>query len=124
WAEGKNERLPALVGELVRLPVALILAATPAAAMSAKVATTTIPIVFTVGFDPVAAGLVASLNRPSGNATGMTLLTGPLVQKRLEFLRALFSKRAIIAMLVNPTGPDAVPEIRDAHAAAQANGMQ
>ena len=124
WAAGKNERLPALAGELVRRPVALIVAGGPPAALSAKIATTSIPIVFTVGFDPVAAGLVASFNRPGGNATGMTLLTGPLVQKRLEFLRELIPNAANIAMLVNPTGPDAAPEIRDAEAAAQANGMQ
>jgi putative ABC transport system substrate-binding protein len=124
WAEGQYERLPAFVGELVRRQVALIVAGSPPAALAAKVATATIPIVFVVGLDPVAAGLVASFNRPGGNATGMTLLTGPLVQKRLEFLRELNPKAANIAMLVNPTGPDAVPEIRDAEAAAQANGLQ
>jgi putative ABC transport system substrate-binding protein len=124
WAEGQYERLPAFVGELVRRQVALIVAGSPPAALAAKVATATIPIVFVVGLDPVAAGLVASFNRPGGNATGMTLLTGPLVQKRLEFLRELNPKAANIAMLVNPTSPDAVPEIRDAEAAAQANGLQ
>jgi putative tryptophan/tyrosine transport system substrate-binding protein len=124
WAEGQYERLPAFVGELVRRQVALIVAGSPPAALAAKVATATIPIEFVVGLDPVAAGLVASFNRPGGNATGMTLLTGPLVQKRLEFLRELNPKAANIAMLVNPTSPDAVPEIRDAEAAAQANGLQ
>jgi ABC-type uncharacterized transport system substrate-binding protein len=92
--------------------------------LAAKVSTAIIPIVFVVGFDPVAAGLVASFNRPGGNATGMTLLTGPLVQKRLEFLRELIPNSANIAMLVNPTSPDAVPEIRDAEAAAQANRLK
>jgi putative ABC transport system substrate-binding protein len=124
WTEGQYERLPTLAGELVRHQVALIVAGSPPAALAAKVATATIPIVFVVGLDPVAAGLVASLNRPGGNATGMTLLTGPLVQKRLEFLRELIPNAANIAMLVNPTSPDAVPEIRDAEAAAQANGLQ
>jgi putative ABC transport system substrate-binding protein len=124
WAEGQYDRLPVFAGELVRRPVALIVAGGPPAALSAKIATTSIPIVFTVGFDPVAAGLVASFNHPGGNATGMTLLTGPLVQKRLEFLHELIPNAANIAMLVNPTGPDAVPEIRDSEAAAQANGMQ
>ena len=102
----------------------MILAGGPPAALSAKIATTSIPIVFTVGFDPVAAGLVASFNHPGGNATGMTLLTGPLVQKRLEFLRELIPNAANIAMLINPTSPDALPEIRDAEAVAQANGLK
>jgi ABC-type uncharacterized transport system substrate-binding protein len=124
WTEGQYERLPAFAGELVRRHVALIVAGSPPAALAAKVATATIPIVFVVGLDPVAAGLVASFNRPGGNATGMTLLTGPLVQKRLEFLREFIPSAANIAMLVNPTSPDAVPEIRDAEAAAQTNGLQ
>jgi putative ABC transport system substrate-binding protein len=77
-----------------------------------------------VGLDPVAAGLVVSFNRPGGNATGMTLITGPLAQKRLEILRELVAKASNVAMLVNPTSPDAVPEIRDVQTAAQANGLQ
>jgi putative tryptophan/tyrosine transport system substrate-binding protein len=80
--------------------------------------------VFVVDFDPIAAGLVASFNRPGGNATGMTLITGPLGQKRLELLRELAPKAAVIAMLVNPISPDAVPEIRDVQATAQAMGLQ
>jgi putative ABC transport system substrate-binding protein len=124
FADGRYERLPGHVGELIRHPVSLILAGSPPAALAAKVATTTIPIVFIVGLDPIAAGLVASFNRPGGNATGITLITGPLAQKRLEILRELVPKAAKIAMLVNPTSPDAVPEIRDAEAAALANGLQ
>jgi putative tryptophan/tyrosine transport system substrate-binding protein len=85
---------------------------------------TTIPIVFVVGVDPIAVGLVESLSLPSGNATGMTLMTGPLSQKRIEGLRELVPKATAIAMLANPVSPDAVPEIRDAQAAARANGLE
>ena len=124
WADGQYERLSAAAGELVRRPVALILAGSPPGALAAKIATTSIPIVFVVGLDPVAAGLVSTFNHPGGNATGMTLLTGPLVQKRLEFLHELLPNATNIVMLVNPTSPDTAPEIRDAEAAAQANGLQ
>jgi putative ABC transport system substrate-binding protein len=124
FADGQYERLPGLAAELVRRPVAVIVAGSPPAALAAKVATTSIPIVFIVGLDPIAAGLVASFNRPGGNATGITLITGPLAQKRLEILRELIPRAANIAMLVNPTSPDAAPEIRDVQAAAQANGLQ
>ena len=122
FADGQYDRLPALASEMVRRPVALILAAGPPAALAAKVATTTIPIVFIVGLDPVGAGLVASFNRPGGNATGMVLISGPLGQKRLELVRDLVPKAA--AMLANPLSPDAAPEIREVQAAAQANGVQ
>ena len=87
FAEGKYDRVAGFAAEFVRRPVDLIVAVAPPAALAAKVATTTIPIVFLVGLDPVAAGLVASLNEPSSNATGVTLITGPLGQKRLEILR-------------------------------------
>ncbi len=109
WAEGQFDRLPAMAAELVRRPVNLLLAQAPPAALSAKAATTTIPIVFVVGFDPVAFGLVASLNRPDGNATGMTLMSLTISEKRLEMLRELAPKASVIAMLVNPMTPDAVP---------------
>jgi putative ABC transport system substrate-binding protein len=124
FADGQYDRLPALVAELVRRPVAVITAAAPPAALAAKVATATIPIIFIVGLDPVAAGLVASFNRPGGNATGITLITGPLGQKRLEILRELAPKLKIVPILVNPTSPDAVPEIRDLQTAAQAMGLE
>ena len=124
FADGQCDRLPALGAELVRRPVALIVAASPPAALAAKAATTTIPIVFVVGLDPVAAGLVASFNRPGGNATGMTTITGPLGQKRLEILRELVPKMKVVPMLVNPISPDTVPEIRDVQAAAQVMGLE
>jgi putative ABC transport system substrate-binding protein len=124
FADGQYGRLPALAAELIRRPVDLILAQAPPAALAAKAVTTTIPIVFVVGVDPVAAGLVASFNRPGGNATGMSLITGPLGQKRLEIVRELVPKVKLVAILHNPTSPDAVPEIRDVQAAAQAMGIE
>jgi putative ABC transport system substrate-binding protein len=123
-ANGQYEQLSGMAGELVRRRVDVIFAGSPPAALAAKVATTTIPIVFVVGLDPVAAGLVGSFNRPGGNATGITMVTGPLAQKRLEILRELVPKAANIAMIVNPNTPDAVPEIRDVQTAAQVNGFQ
>jgi putative ABC transport system substrate-binding protein len=124
WAEGSYERLPAMAAELARRPVALILANAPPAALTAKATTATIPIVFVVGFDPVAAGLVASLGRPGGNATGMTLISVVLGQKRLEILREVAPKAAVVAMLANPISPDAVPEIGSVQAAAQSMGVE
>jgi putative ABC transport system substrate-binding protein len=124
WAEGRFDRLPAMATELVRRPVNLLLAQAPPAALSAKAATTTIPIVFVVGLDPVGSGLVASLNRPGGNATGMTLMSLPIGEKRLEMLRELAVKSSVVAMLVNPLTPDAVPEIGSVQAAAQSLGLQ
>jgi putative ABC transport system substrate-binding protein len=124
WANGQYNQLPAMASELVRRPVDLIVAQAPPAALAARTATTTVPIVFTVGVDPVATGLVASFGRPGGNATGVTLISGPLGQKRLELLRELVPKATVVALLVNPTSPDAPPEIRDVQAAAQANGLQ
>ena len=105
FADGQYDRLPALAAELVRRPVAVIVAASPPAALAAKAATTTIPIVFVVGLDPVAAGLVTSFNRPGGNATGMTTITGPLGQKRLEILRELVPKMKVVPMLAQPDQP-------------------
>ena len=124
FADGQYDRLPAMAAELIRRPVTLLVTAAPPAALAARTATTTIPIVFVVGLDPVAAGLVASFNRPGGNATGLTLITGPLGQKRLEFVRELVPKAASLAMLVNPISPDAAPELRDVQAAAQVNGLE
>ena len=124
WADGQYQRLPAMAAELVRHPVSLLLAQAPPAALAAKAATATIPIVFVVGFDPVGAGLVASLNHPGGNATGMTLISFLLGQKRLEILRDISPKASVIAMLANPLSPDAIPEISSVQTGAQSLGLQ
>jgi len=124
FADGQYERLPALAAGLARHPVNFFMAAAPPAALAAKAATATIPIVFVVGFDPVAAGLVASLSRPGGNATGMTLISTELAQKRLGILLELVPKATVIAMLVNPVSPDSIPEIGATQAVAQQRGLQ
>jgi ABC-type uncharacterized transport system substrate-binding protein len=108
WAEGRNDRLPALAAELVRRQVAVIFAVGGTApAQAAKTATPTIPIVFISAADPIKAGLVASLNRPDGNVTGVSLIGSALEAKRLELLHQLAPKAALIGVLVNPTYPDA-----------------
>jgi ABC-type uncharacterized transport system substrate-binding protein len=124
FAENKYERLPALAAELVQRQVALIAANGPAA-QAAKAATSTIPIVFTVGFDPVEVGLVASLNRPGGNVTGVSILDVELGPKRLELLRELVPEAKIIAVLVNPTDPVRAGNIsRAVQTAARTLGLQ
>ena len=120
YAEGQYERLPGLAAELVARPVSLILAQAPPAAMAAKAATATIPIVFVVGLDPVAAGLVLNLNNPGGNATGMTLISHVLGPKRLELVRDIFPKASSIGMLVNPLSPDTLAEVLSVQGAAHA----
>ena len=108
----------------MRGPISLIIAQTPPAALAAKAATTTIPIVFVVGFDPVAGGLVESLARSGGNVTGLSLQLTDVSGKRLGLLRDLTPKASVIAMLVNPISPNAAPEVADVRRAAQAMGLQ
>jgi putative ABC transport system substrate-binding protein len=123
WADNQFDRLPALVADLLRRPVALIVGNFNAA-LAAKAATTTVPIIFASGGDPVGDGLVASLNRPGGNVTGVNFLGGEVGAKRLELLRQLVPKAATIAVLVNPDRADTEAERRDVLAAAQAIGQQ
>jgi putative ABC transport system substrate-binding protein len=119
WAEDQFDRLPALAADLVRRQVSVIVGGGIPAAASAKAATTTIPIVFTAGVDPVGVGLVTSLSRPGGNLTGMTTLNVELGPKRLELLHELVPMATVMALLVNPAGPNAETETRDAQAAAR-----
>jgi putative ABC transport system substrate-binding protein len=124
-AAGQYERLPALATDLARRQVAVIVTILGTrSALSAKAATATIPIVFAIGSDPVKAGLVSSLNRPSGNVTGVTFLANALAAKRLGLLRELVPDIAVIGDLVNPTNPNSEDETNDMRAAAQALGLQ
>jgi putative ABC transport system substrate-binding protein len=124
WAEGRVDRLPALATDLVGRKVDVILAGGPPAARAAKNATSTIPIVFHSGGDPVADGLVASLARPGGNLTGVSFRTDELMAKRLELLSELVPQAKAIALLVNPNAPNNKPMIRDVQEAARAKGVQ
>ena len=124
WAEGQYDRLPAMAADLVGRKVDLIAAFGPPVAHAAKSATSTIPIVFEVGNDAVEAGLVASLARPGGNATGLSILFTQLTPKRLELLCELIPQHRTIALLVNPNSPTAAPSIRGAQEAARAKGVQ
>jgi ABC-type uncharacterized transport system substrate-binding protein len=125
FRSGRNDRLAELATELVARRVNVLIAAsgTPSA-LAAKAATTTIPIIFGIGGDPVTAGLVASWNRPGGNLTGYSLITVDLAPKRLELLREVVPSAAVIALLVNPSNPNAQPQTNEVRDAARARGMQ
>src|SRR6266516_2102133 len=122
--EGQYDRLPAMAADLVGRRVAALFASPIPAALAAKAATATIPIVFAIGSDPVETGLVDSLNRPGGNVTGATFLSVELGAKRLELLRDLLPKIASIALLVNPNNPNAAVQTKEMQAATSALGLQ
>jgi ABC-type uncharacterized transport system substrate-binding protein len=125
WAENQFDRLPALAVELVHRQVAVIVTTgSPAAALAAKAATTTIPLVFGVPEDPVRSGLVASLARPGGNATGINFFSIELVAKRLEILREMVPATTRIAVLINPADAAAETMLKDVEAATRAMGLQ
>jgi putative tryptophan/tyrosine transport system substrate-binding protein len=121
WAEGRYDRLPGLAADLIARRVSVI-AATGGdpAALAAKAATTTVPIVFMVGTDPVQVGLVSNMSRPTSNVTGVTFFTGPLGAKRLQLLRELVPTASSVGMLVNPSNPNAQPDVAEVQAAARA----
>jgi putative ABC transport system substrate-binding protein len=125
WAENRTDRLPALAADLVQRRVAVIVAdGGTVTALTAKAATTTIPIVFRIGADPVKAGLVASLNRPGGNITGVTVITDLVIAKRFELLSELLPAAEVIAILLNSDNPNAPTRSRDLQAAAKSLGRQ
>jgi putative ABC transport system substrate-binding protein len=124
WAENQIDRLPALAADLVRRRVALIVAVAPPAALAAKAATTTIPIVFGMGDDPVKIGLVTSLARPGGNLTGIDFFSSELGAKRMELSREMVPAAARVAVLGDPTFPLTESLVRDSETAARAMGLQ
>jgi putative tryptophan/tyrosine transport system substrate-binding protein len=124
WAEGHYDRLPALAAELVNLRVAVLFAAGGPPSALTKEATSTISIVFSAVSDPVRLGLVPSLNRPGGNVTGMSLLNAELVAKTAQLLKEAVPAAAVIAFLVNPSGPSAEIYVKEAPATARALGIQ
>jgi putative tryptophan/tyrosine transport system substrate-binding protein len=125
WGDNQSERLPSLAADLVRRRVALIVAASNVAALTAKAATPTIPVVFLTSEDPVGMGLVASLARPGGNLTGINFLAAELVAKRVELLRQLVPAATRVAVLIDPANPAAAEsQLRDVAAAASVMGLQ
>ena len=124
WANGEYDRLPTLAADLVQHQVVAIAAAGFVGAQAAKAVTTTIPVVFASGVDPVATGVVPSLNRPGGNVTGVSLISLQLAAKRLELLRELMPQVSVIALLINPNNPAFDTELTDAEAAARTLGLQ
>jgi putative ABC transport system substrate-binding protein len=124
WAEGQYDRLTALAADLVRRRVNAITAGGSAAAQAAKKATRTIPVVFTSGADPVATGLVASLRRPGGNLTGISLLAAEVAPKRLELIHDLLPRARVIMMITNPEFPGSDSEMAEVESAGRLVGMQ
>jgi putative ABC transport system substrate-binding protein len=124
WARGEFARLPELAADLVSRRVSVIATVTLPAALAAKAATTNIPIVFVIGEDPVKEGLVASLNRPGGNVTGMSNFMNLLGAKRLELVSEAVPKASVLALLVNPNNPNAGPDTRDLQSAADVLGRR
>jgi len=125
WAEGRYDRLPAMADELVRRPVVVLATSGgTVAARAAKAATASIPIVFATADDPVAAGLVTSLNRPGGNLTGVSFISGGLSAKNLELLHELVPTTNLVAVLVNPDSPSAEIQLKDAQNAANTIGAK
>jgi ABC-type uncharacterized transport system substrate-binding protein len=124
WAEGQYDRLPSLAADLIQRKVTVIAATTSPAALAAKAATSTVPIVFTTGGDPIKLGLVASLRRPGGNVTGSTQLSVEVAPKRLELARELFPGATTVALLVNPANPLAATVSKDLQAVADTLGLR
>jgi ABC-type uncharacterized transport system substrate-binding protein len=124
WADGRHDRIPEFAEEFVRRQVNVIFAGGSAEAVVAKAATSTIPIVFTGGSDPVAVGLVSSLNRPEGNLTGVTNFVHAVGTKRLQLLRQLLPTAGVVGMLVNPRNPSAELEVKESQAGAHAFGLE
>jgi putative ABC transport system substrate-binding protein len=124
WAQGENDRLPGLAADLVHRQAAVIAALAPPAVAAAKAATTTIPIIFAVGSDPIDLGLVSSFRRPTSNLTGINIFAEALTPKRQELLHELVPHASLVAMLVNPTSPHTQSELRHVEAAAGRLGQQ
>ena len=124
WADNQYERLPSMAADIVRQKVAVIAATTTPAARAAQAATKTIPIVFTTISDPVQMGFVASLNRPGGNVTGVTLLSVEVGPKLLDLLRGAAPSATVMGLLVNPTNPNAESQVKNTQAAALRLGLQ
>ena len=124
FAEDRVERVPELVADLIRRRVHVICTSNNVTALAVKKATSEIPLVFVIGLDPVLMGLVSTINRPGGNATGVYFLTTLLAPKRLELMRALLPQAQVVAALVNPDNPNAEDHVRDLQAAAGTFGLQ
>ena len=124
WAQGDYNRLPALVADLIQRKAAVIITGATPVTRAAKAASTTVPIVFVIGADPVKVGVVASLNRPGGNITGVSFLANSLLGKQFEVLHETVPKAASVGFLVNPINPNAEADTRDVQATADALGRK